>query len=176
MEKTKRLSRFTKITLGSGLMFLIYGFLSRMLPIYFFWESRSIWWGLILLGLIGLLIIGFKNRKKKNKTTIWNGIGIGIIGSILLSQIVLVIVIPNTDAYKASKEFILNDYDLKSEIGEITGFGLIPMGGISVSTNSNGKTGNANINLIIKGDRAFKSVKLLVLKDYGMDWEVHEVE
>jgi len=88
----------------------------------------------------------------------------------------LIIVIPNTDAYDVSKEFIMNNEELISEVGTIEGFGFIPTGGISVQTDSNGETGNANINLIIKGEKAFKRVTVFVFKDYGKNWEVYEIE
>lgn len=176
MERIKELSIFTKATLGLGLLFLIYGFLSRMIPIQFFWESKSIGWGLILLGLIGLLISGINKRKTNNKETIGNKIGIGFICFILLIQIILIIIISNTDAYKVSTDFIMQNKALKSEVGEIKGFGLIPTGGISLQTDSNGETGNANINLIIKGDKAYKSVTIFVSMDYGKDWEVYGIE
>ncbi len=176
MERIKELNNFTKITLGLGLLLLIYGYISRIIPINFFWESKSIGWGLILPGLLGLLLSGIEKRKTNKKKTIWNKIGIGFICFILLIQTVLMIVIPNTDAYSISKEFVRNNEEIKAEVGKVNGFGLIPTGGISVRTDSNGETGNSNINLIIKGDKAFKSVTVFVFKDYGKDWEVYGIE
>ena len=176
MKKIKELNNFTKLALGLGLFLLIYGFICRIIPINFFWESKSIGWGLIFLGLIGLLVSGIEKRKANNKNTIWNKVGIGFICFILLIQTILIIIIPNTDAYKVSKEYIINNEELKSEVGNIKGFGLIPTGGISVQSDSNGETGNANINLVIKGDKAFKCVTVFVFKDYGKDWEVYEIE
>ncbi len=142
----------------------------------FFWGSKSIGWGLIFLGLVGLLIKGIEKRKANNKKNTWNKIGIGFICFILLIQSILIIVIPNTDAYKVSKDFIINNEDLKSEVGEIKGFGLIPVGEIFIQTDSKGETGNANINLIIKGSKAFKDVTVFVFKDYGKGWEVHGIK
>ncbi|CAL2103484.1 conserved membrane protein of unknown function [Tenacibaculum sp. 190130A14a] len=176
MERIKELNSFTKTNLGLGLLLLIYGFISRIIPFNVFWESKSVGWVLILLGLISVLLDGIKKRKALNKKTIWNKIGIGFICFTLLIQTILIIIIPNTDAFKVSKEFILNDKELASEVGTIKGFGLIPTGGISVQTNSNGKTGNANINLIIKGEKAYKSVTVFVFKDYEKDWEVYGIE
>lgn len=61
-------------------------------------------------------------------------------------------------------------------LGNINEFGLIPTGGISVKTDSKRKTRNANINLVVKGDKAYKKVTVLVYKDYGEDWEVYEIK
>jgi len=175
MEIIKEFNSFTKTTLGLGILFLIYGLLSRIIPIEFFWESKSFGWGLILIGGIGILKSNIKKRKESNKKIIWNKIGIGIICFILLTQTVLIIIIPNTDAYEVSKEYILNNTELKSEVGKIEGFGLIPTGGISVQSDSKGEIGNANINLIIKGEKAFKCVTVFTHKDYGKDWEVYRI-
>ena len=176
MKRIRDLNAFTKSTLGLGILFLLYGFLSWTVPIYFFWESESIGWFLIFLRLIGLLIRGINKRKLNNKKTIWNKIGIGFICFILVIQTILITVIPTTEAYEVSKDFIMSNEELRHEVGEIKGFGLIPTGGISVQSDSNGETENASINLIIKGDKAFKSVAVFVFKDYGKDWEVYEVE
>lgn len=176
MEGIKELNTYTKLTLGFGLLLLIYGSISRILPINFFWESVSFGWVLIFLGLIGLLATEIEKRKDKNKKTIWNKIGIGFICFTLLIQTFLIIVIPNSDAYIVSKEFILNNKDLKSEVGNINGFGLLPTGGISVQSDSNGEIGNATINVIIKGDKAYKSVTVFVFKDYKKGWEVYRIE
>ncbi|CAM1368525.1 hypothetical protein TPENAI_60452 [Tenacibaculum litopenaei] len=61
-------------------------------------------------------------------------------------------------------------------LGNINEFGLIPTGGISVKTDSKGKTRNANINLVVKGDKAYKKFTVLVYKDYGEDWKVYEIK
>lgn len=176
MEKLKELNNFTKITLSLGLVLLIYGFISQVIPINFFWESTSIGWFILCLGIIGILASGIKRRKTENKKTIWNKIGIGFICFILLVQTILIIIIPNTDAYRISKEFIKNNEELKLSLGNINEFGLVPTGGISVRTDSKGKTGNANISLIVKGDKAYKKVTVLVYKNYGKDWEVYKIE
>ena len=176
MNKIYELDTFTKSTLGIGLTFLIYGSVCRMIPINFFWESKSIGWGLVFLGMIGLLLNGVKKRKAKNKNAILNKIGIGVICFILLVQTILIIAIPNSDAYTAAKEFVMNNEELISEIGSLEGFGLLPTGAIAVQKNSNGESGNANINMIIKGSRSYKSVTIFVSKEYGEAWEVYRVD
>ena len=173
MEKIKELNTSTKYLFGFGILFLVYGFLSRIIPINLFWESKSIGWTLIFIGLITLIYAGIEKRKKTNKKTIWNKVGIGFICFILFVQMILIITIPNTDAYAVSKKYLMQDIELKKEIGEITGFGLIPSGGLSIQTDSNGKTGNANLNIIVKGTKAYKSVNIGVFKDYGEDWKVY---
>ena len=173
MDKIKELNTLTKSLFGFGIIFLIYGFLSRIIPIDLFWESKSLGWALIFIGLISLIYAGIEKREKENKKTILNKIGIGFICFMLLIQVILIITIPNTDAYEASKQYLTQSTELKKEIGEITGFGLIPNGSLSIQTDSNGKTGNANLNIIVKGTKAYKSVNIGVFKDYGEDWKVY---
>ena len=172
----KRLKIFNKISLGLGLLLLAYGFLNKRIPIYFFWESTLIGWQFILFGLSALFIFWIKKRKVNNKKTIWLKLGLGYIFFLLLVQTSSLIIIPFTDAYKLAKNTLLNNEVLKSEIGEIKGFGWISTGGVSVQTDSNGKKGNAYVNLILKGDKAYKNVTVFAIKDYGKDWEVTRFE
>jgi len=172
MNLFKELSLFTKSALVLGIALLTYGFLSRLLPIDFFWEAKTIGWLLLLAGLIGLLVFNISKRKEAGKKVLWNKIGIGAISFILLVQTLLLLIMPNTKAYLTAKEHILRSEHIKSEVGEVKGFGFTPTGGIAVQSDSNGETGSANIELIIKGDKAFKSVTVYVFKDYGKEWEV----
>lgn len=176
MKVINELTTFTKATLGLGVLLLTYGLLSRLIPINFFWEATSVGWGFIYLGLIGLLFNGIKLRKEKKKKTILNKLVIGFISFIFLLQITLCLVLPNTDAYKTANEYVLNNEEIISEIGNITGFGFIPTGEITVKVDSKGKTGNANINFIIKGEKAYKSVTVYVTKAAQSKWEVYEIE
>ncbi|MGK0314518.1 MAG: hypothetical protein ACI86M_000737 [Saprospiraceae bacterium] len=61
----------------------------------------------------------------------------------------------NSEVYEVSKDVRMKNEELKTEVGEIRGFRMIPTGGISVQTDLNGETGNANINLISKKDPKF---------------------
>lgn len=176
MERIKELNNFTEAALSLGIILLTYGFICQIVPINFFWESKSVGYVLISLGLVGLLISGIEKRKANSKKTILNKIGIGIISFMLFIQAIIIVVIPKTDAYNVSKNFIINSNELTSEVGKINGFGLFPVGGISIQKDSKGEKGNATINLIIKGEKAYKSVTVLVHKDYGQDWEVYGIE
>jgi hypothetical protein len=176
MDYIKTLGKFTKITLVGALVLLIYGYLVRSVSIKFFWESKSFGYALLFVGLISLLAHGIRIRKGKNKKTIWNKIGIGIIVFILVVQVILIIVIPNTVAYVLAQDYIKSNRELINELGEIEGFGLISTGGIQVSKDSNGEQGSASINLIIKGQKKYKEVTVFVNKNVDSDWKVEGIE
>ena len=172
MEKIKRQTTFTKISLGFGILFLIYGFISRILPINFFWESKTIGWFLILFGLIGILINGIKIRKRNNKKTLMNKIGIGFILFTIFIQIILMITFPISTTYKVSTEYLRNDKELINEIGEIKGFGISATGSILKKTDMNGETGEATLNIIVKGKKNYKMITVYSRKDYESEWKV----
>jgi hypothetical protein len=173
----QQLSKFTKTLLIAGLVFIIYGYLCRLANLYFFWESKSIGWTLLFIGIIGLLLNKIKIKTTENKKSIPEKIGIGLIAFILFIQTILIAVIPFTDAYSIAKISLASDQKLKSEIGNITGFGIIPTGAIQKTTDSNGEYGNATINLTVKGDKKFKDVTINVAKYADSpEWKVEGVE
>lgn len=149
----KQLSKFTRLTLTVSLVLLAYGYLCRLIGINFFWESKSLGWAILLIGLIGLLADRIDIKDNENKKTLLEKIGIGLLVFILLVQCILVAVIPFSNAYESTKTYIKNDDSLKKELGEIQGFGLITTGGIQKTTDSSGEYGNAEINLTVKGEK-----------------------
>jgi hypothetical protein len=177
MEIIKQLNKFTKTALITGLIFILYGYLCRLIGLYFFWESKSVGWTLLFIGVIGFLSNRIKIKTTEKKKTLLEKIGIGIITFILLVQTILITVIPFTDAYSVAKTYLINDTSLKTEIGNITGFGLIPTGGIQKTTNSSGDYGNATINLTVKGDKKFKDITIYVVKNVDSpEWKVEGIE
>lgn len=155
-----------------GFILIVYGILSRVCSINFFWESDAIGYNLLLLGLIGLIRNGLKKRKKANKDTKPNLVGIGFIVFILFMEGLMYVILPRVDAYKEALRYIKEDKVLHEEIGEFTGYSLIPVGGISTVSNSNGNMGNATFKFIIKGENEYKDITVFLRKNYDTDWQV----
>ncbi len=171
------MSKFTKAVLAVGLLFTIYGYLCRAAGIYFFWESKSIGWALILVGGIGLLSNRVQKKSSNNEKSLYEKLGIGVIAFMLFVQILLVFIISNTDAYAEAKQFFQNDEEIKSDVGMIEGFGLIPSGGIQKTTDSQGTYGSATINLIVKGQKRYIDITVYVVKYADQPhWIVEGVE
>lgn len=160
----RQLSRRTKTLLFSGLLFIIYGYLCRAVGLYFFWESKSVGWTLLLIGIISFLADRIKIKKTEKRKHLVEQIIIGFICFIFLIQTILLTVIPFSDAFTVAKTYLQNNDDIKNEVGNVTGFGLIPTGGIQKSTDSQGESGNAAITLTVKGDKKFKDLIIYVVK------------
>ncbi|HEX9511696.1 MAG TPA: hypothetical protein VF939_14500 [Puia sp.] len=170
------MSKFLKISLAVGIILIVYGFLCKVANIRFFWESSAFGWNLIFIGAILLLAQQIKKRKSVGKNTILMKIGIGVLVFILVIQVILSIVVSNSNAYIAAKNYLLSNDSLKNEVGHIDGFGLIPSGGIAVSADSAGETGTAEINLIIKGSKKFREATVFLVKEKKTNWEVKAIE
>lgn len=160
----RQLSRRTKTLLFLGLLFIIYGYLCRAAGLYFFWESKSVGWTLLLIGIISFLADRIKIKKTEKRKHLVEQIIIGFICFIFLIQTILLTVIPFSDAFTVAKTYLQNNDDIKNEVGNVTGFGLIPTGGIQKSTDSQGESGNAAITLTVKGDKKFKDLIIYVVK------------
>lgn len=168
---------FTRLTLVASLILLVYGYLCRLMAIYFFWESKSLGWAILLIGIIGLLSDRIKSNDDQNKKSIGEKIGIGILVFILFVQGIVVAVTPFSDAYESTKDYIKNDDALKRELGEIQGFVLIPRGRFQKTTDSSGEYGNAEINLTIKGEKKYRDIVVYVAKTTDSpDWKVESLE
>ncbi len=177
MSIFKRLSRFTRIFILVGLAFIIYGYLCRFIGIYFFWESKSVGWAILLIGMIGFLSDRIILRRIEKKNTVLEKIGVGFIIFILFVQTILVSIISFTDVYTIAKKHLTNEQILKTEIGNVTGFGLIPTGGVQKTIDSNGEYGSETIDFTVKGNKKFKDVTVYVVKYADRsDWEVQGIE
>ena len=173
----QNLSKFTRLLLTAGLVFAFYGYVNRLTDLYFFWESKSIGWALIFLGLISFLSDRIRLNNRVGKKPIPEFAGIGIIVFILLVQTILIAVTPFTDAYAVTKKFLNEDKRSEKEFGKIVGFGLIPTGAFQKTTDSQGTYGSATINLTVKGQKKFKDLKIYVTKNVDQpEWIVEGVE
>ena len=177
MEILKHLNKFTKTTLIIGLTLVVYGYLSRLVGLYFLWESKSIGWTILFIGLICFLSNRIKLKKSEKKKVVLEKIGIGLIVFVLFVQTLLMLIIPFTDAYYVAQSYAKNNITIKSQLGNIIGFGLIPNGSIQKTTDSNGDYGNAIINLTVKGDKKYMDVTIYVVKHIDtIVWQVEKIE
>jgi hypothetical protein len=93
-----------------------------------------------------------KAKKVRKEKTILEKIGIGFLIFILFVEGIFLAVVPNTVAYEAAKQYLRMDTELKNEMNEIEGFSLIPLGEIQISSEGDNQSGNANLNLIVRGN------------------------
>jgi hypothetical protein len=155
---------------------IIIGYFVRIFDLYYFWESKPIGFAALLISIAVILRIDIKIRKEKKLKNIWSHIGFWIITFMLFVKLLMIITIPNTDAYKATKDYIKIDSKLKDELGVINGYSVLPDGGLQTSTDSNGTTGAASISLIIKGTKKYKECIIYVEKEPNTGWIVKGIE
>ena len=176
MDKFYSLTKTNQKLVIATIAILLYGYLCRLFNLYFLWESKAIGWTLLFITLIFLLRQRINWKKTINRKTISEKIGIGVLVFILLIQTALFFVMPQTNAYKSAKFFIKSDKTISNEVGEVTGITLMPYGGMSVSSNSQGEQGQADFNFIVKGTKKYKDYNLQVAKDFDTEWRVIKPE
>lgn len=155
---------------------IIYGYVCRIASVYFFWESKTLGWTLVFVSIIYYLIQNIKSKKLAGKKTLSEKIVVGFVVFVLLIECIMFFITPTTDAYKAAKQFLLNNKDIKTEVGEINNFFLIPVGGVSITTSSQGTAGEADLSITIKGSKKYKDINLYLAKSFDTDWIVEIVK
>ena len=166
------MSRLSKTILIIGLILLIYGYFSRMLKVDFFWDSKVIAWIVLFIALLSYWIDLRKSRIRNGKRIIWVTIGICVLifGLILLP--VVVIMLKTSDAYDTAIEHLRSDPNIKEQVGNVSGFGLIPTGSVQTTTINGVESGNAIFEIIIRGDKKYKDVTIELVKEPDSVWTV----
>ncbi len=172
----KRIDATTRFILIIAGLCLGYGYVCRIAGIDFFWESQTIGWISLLVGLLTLLSRRISLEKQLGKQTLLEKIGVGFIGFVLFMLILGMGILYKSDAYQAAKQYLTGNEQLQSEIGSVDSFSLIPMGGIQVINDSTGEYGAATINLTAKGSRQYKDITVFVEKQPQAPWKVVGIE
>lgn len=149
---------------------LIYGYLSRTLNLFFFWESRPIGWGLGFFVIILLLSHRIFLKRSQNRKIIPEKIAIFLIALFLISEIARLIIIPETAACKTAISYIKSNQTNIEEIGEINNIILLPKGNFSTSGDETGLSSQADLYFIIKGQNKFKEIKVQLIKENNSVW------
>lgn len=165
-----------KVFFGVSICLIVFGYLVRMSDLFFFWESKPLGFTFLLVSLAIILRKDITTRKNKKLKNTWSHIGFWLISFIVFVKVLMLVIIPNSDAYEAAKVYLKNNNDLKSEIGKVKGHTILPSGSIETTTDSNGTYGSAAINLIIKGENKFIERIIFLTKSPDEDWTVVATE
>lgn len=172
-----QLNRFTRIVLIIAMVFIIYGYLCRMAGIRFFWESDSVGWSIFMVAVIGFLVSRIKRKRAEGKKVIGEKLIVGLLVFVLFLQVILVVVISNSNAYAAAQKQLKLDSALRAEVGNVSGFGLLPYGNIAVTSSVDKEFGTASISLIVKGDRKFTEMVVFMIKHPdSTEWKMEGFE
>jgi len=169
------MSKKTKGILIIGISLLIYGYLCRSLNIYFFWDSKSLGWIVIFIGLIFYLFDLNKIRTAKGQKTIWIRIGIGFAIFALALSVAIIFILKKSEPYSIAIEYLKTDQLIEEEIGEVHSFGLIPTGAVSSVTTNGAESGIADLSLTVEGRLKNKDVEVHLEKTPGTSWTVTSV-
>ena len=171
-----RLDMKVKLLFGFAILLIVFGYLVRGLDLYFFWESKPIGFVLLILTVLIILRIDITTRKSKKLKNIVSQIGFWFISLLLFIKLLMLVIIPNSDAYSATRDYLENNSEITTEYGEIIGLTILPSGSLETQTDSHGTNGFASINLILKGTSKFKEITVYVNKTASKNWEVVAME
>jgi len=154
------MSRNTMIIFVIGILLLIYGYLCRLLSIYFFWDSKHFGWIIMVIGLMGFLIDQRKARVAQKKNIFFVRIGIGIIvfAFAIVGSAVMMIKVSNT--YQDAINGLKKDGGIKSEIGTIRGVSLFPTGSGILDLVYSKTPGPSIIIVTVRGENEYRDVEL----------------
>lgn len=176
IDLVSELDMKVKLAFGISVCLIIFGYLIRMFDFYFFWESKPLGFALLLVSLAVILRKDITTRKNRKLKNIWSHIGFWLISFILFVKLLMLVILPNSDAYSETKDFLEKNIEIKAEIGEITEITILPSGSIETSTDSNGTYGSVSINLIVKGTDKFIEKTFYLKKTPIKDWTVIAIE
>src|SRR6478609_1762426 len=66
----QRMNKITKAVLLAAMLLLFYGYMCRLVNIYFFWESKSFCWFLLIAGIIMFFFSNIKYKRPKDKHSV----------------------------------------------------------------------------------------------------------
>jgi hypothetical protein len=162
----------TKKIIIATAAFLLYGYLCRLLGLYFFWESKTVGWVLFWVAIIFILRDRIKDKKLQRKKTLLEKIGIGFSIFVILIKGVLFFATQQTSAYDSAVYFIKTNSEIKNKVGTVNSIFLVPFGGMSMTKSSQGTAGQADLHFIVKGSKKYEDLNLVMDKDFDTNWQI----
>jgi hypothetical protein len=161
-----------KTLFWTAIVLLVYGYLCRVIHLYFFWESKMIGWVLLFVALIFFLIDKQRRDKRAGKKTLGYKIGIGVCLFIFFGGGIVWLLVPYSDAYQAGKKLVMQNPDITRQVGEIRTVILVPYGEeFEMSSADRGETaGNAEFQLLVHGTRKNADINLSLRKTFKTEW------
>ena len=150
-----------KINSGS---ILIYGYLCRMVNIYFFWDSKHFGWIMLAAGLMGLFIDLKEILTAQKKSSFIPQLFIGVIIVVLGIAGGGLLLLNTSKTYRDAIDSIKKDEMLKSEIGTINGIGLFPSGSGFMDFAYRTSQGPSTFVITVRGSNAIKDVEITLYK------------
>ena len=172
MKQFNLLSNSTKKIIIATIGILLYGYFSRLVGLYFLWESTTIGWTLFWVGVIFILLDNIKLRRLQNKKILFEKIAIGFSVFVIIIKGVLFFATQQTTAFESATNYIKTNPEIKNKVGTVNSIFLVPYGGMSTTTSSKGVEGQADLHFIVKGSKRYIDLNLLMNKEIETDWQI----
>jgi len=172
LKQFNSFSNFTRKLIIATIAFLLYGYLCRLVGLYFFWESKTIGWVLFWLSIIFILREIIKDKKPQKKNTVLEKIGIGLSIFVIIIKGVLFFAVQQTTAFESAVKFIKSSQTIQTKVGTANSVFLVPLGGMGMSTSSQGSAGQADLHFVVKGSKKYIDLHLLMNKNFETDWQI----
>lgn len=168
------MSTATRVAFIIGILLLIYGYLCRLLSIYFFWDSKYFGWLGIISGLLLLLIDIRITRVRQQQNIFFVRVFVAVIVIFLAIEGSAIVWLKTSTAYDNLTESINTDQLMKAEIGDIHGYGLIP--GINIlDIISALESESLNFRITVRGQRAYKELEVTIERTAPLEWRVSSI-
>ena len=80
--------------------------------------------------------------------------------------------IQQTSLYDSALNFINTNQAIRNEVGTVNSIFFVPLGGMSLTTSSEGSSGQADLHFVVKGSKKYIDLNLLMYKDFNTNWEI----
>lgn len=169
------ISRSTMAIFIIAIMLLIYGYLCRLVHLYFFWDSKSFGWVVMIIGLIAFLNDIKKTRASQQKKILGVKLAVGFIILGLLVGAGAIVLFKNSNAYQNAVELIKTEELIKKEVGDVHGFGLVPLGLEISKTFNDGRSATFGFTITVRGKKAYRDVKITFERGPQMTWIIRSI-
>jgi len=169
------MSTATKVVFIIGILLLIYGYLCRLLSIYFFWDSKYFGWLGVFSGLLLVLVDIRMTRIRQRRSIFFIRVFVALIVISLAIEAGAIVLLKSSGTYNELKEAIRKEEPLKNEIGDVLGFGLIPgMDLIDIISAVN--SGSLTFVITVRGEKAYRDLEINTDNAFGTAWRVTSVQ
>jgi hypothetical protein len=165
------MSTATKVAFIIGILLLSYGYLCRLLSIYFFWDSKYFGWIGILSGMLLLLIDIRMARVRQKQNIFFVRVMVAIIVTFLGLEGSAIVWLKTSTVYDELIESVKQDEDIRLQTGGIRGFGLIP--GINIVDIINAPSSESlRFVITVRGQTAYKELEVTIQRTDPINWTV----
>ncbi|HEX6915344.1 MAG TPA: hypothetical protein VF145_08890 [Chitinophagaceae bacterium] len=162
--------QLAKLSLVSSIALIVYGYICRMFDIFFFWESLYAGYILLLASISVLLILQAK-RSSTARRRIFSYSASAVFALPMLWILLLLFLFPKTEAFRNAVTSLRMEAEIVSDIGEVGDISVVPAGYVQWAQHDQPGL-KSEFQVILKGRKAYREVKVELTKDPTGQWTV----